>query len=656
MEKFQKNITIGRKIHIPLVSSMLFGFVIVATTAYFSIDKIEQEVYIEEKHSMQNYLEDKLDEKFSVGITNAIMLSKNSVLEEALATKDRNLAFSEVKVFTDDFRKNTKFKNIKIHIHDATLHSFLRAWKPNKFGDDLSTFRKTIVEVKKTKKPLVAIEVGRAGPTVRGIAPMFKDGKYIGSIEFMQGFNSVIKDAKNSINSTGLVLLSKNQESIAKFYNGKNVQRVAGMIVAQKENTINKNLYEELQHRSLDEILKGTKTQHFFVRTFPLRDFKNQIVGYFILAKNLTLVEETVNLSIDSMVTQLIVMSVIDIIVLLALLFIISRVINRPLKHLTNLVKDLASGKGDLTKRLPVESKDELGEVSFYINEFIAKIQELVSNAKVIAHNNNELSSSILNDANQLEGLSKEQLAAVDKSNHLTADAKDDLDISEELANKTSQDVNRMIDVLTNLEEISTDVINMIEEDSQREGELAERINSLAVQTNEIKSILDIIKDIADQTNLLALNAAIEAARAGEHGRGFAVVADEVRKLAEKTQRSIGEIDATVTVVVQNVYEISSEMNDNSAKIHSLTDKTSHMLDILGESKEASEKTSTASMESAEKTVVIGFKIKSLFEVMQETLESTKHTKEIAEKLDSLGKTLESGSNELNSKLGEFRT
>ncbi len=266
--------------------------------------------------------------------------------------------------------------------------------------------------------------------------------------------------------------------------------------------------------------------------------------------------------------------------------------------------------------------------MSFYINAFITKIQELVSNAKVIAQNNNELSSSILNNANQLESLSKEQSAAVDKSNHLTADAKDDLDIFEELANKTSQDVNRMIDVLTNLEEISTDVINMIEDDSQREGELAERINSLAVQTNEIKNILDIIKDIAD----------------------------EVRKLAEKTQRSIGEIDATVTVVVQNVYEISSEMNDNSEKIHSLTDKTSYMLDILGQSKEASQKTSIASVESAEKTVVIGYKIKSLFEIMQETLESTKHTKEIAEKLDALGKTLETGTRELDSKLGEFRT
>jgi len=655
MSVFEKKISIARKIHIPLIGSMVLGFSIVATTAYFSIEKIEKEVYAEEKQMMNNYLQDKLDEKFSVGITNAIMLSKNSVLEDALATKDRSLALDEIKIFTDDFRVNTKFKNIKIHIHDANIHSFLRVWKPKKFGDDLSKFRKTIVKVKETQKPLVAIEVGRAGPTIRGIAPMFQDSKYIGSIEFMQGFNSVIKDAK-AIGSTGLVLLDKNQEDIASFYKKQEAKRIANMLITQNEQTIDKILYEELKGKSLDEIVKGISTQHYFVRSFPLKDFEHKTIAYFVLAKKIDLVEETVNLSIQSMLTQLVVMSVIDIVVLLALLFIVNRVINRPLKHLTTLVKDLAMGKGDLTKRLPVESKDELGEVSFYINEFISKIQKLVVNAKVIAQDNNELSSSILNDAERLETLSKEQLLAVDKSNHLTSDAKEDLDISEELANKTSQDVLKMIDVLTNLEKISTDVINMIEEDSQREGDLAERINSLAVQTNEIKSILDIIKDIADQTNLLALNAAIEAARAGEHGRGFAVVADEVRKLAEKTQRSIGEIDATVTVVVQNVYEISSEMNDSSKKVHSLSDKTSNMLNILEKSKEASQKTSVASMESAKKTVVIGYKIKSLFEVMQETLESTKHTKDIADKLDSLGKTLESGSNELNSKLGEFRT
>ena len=249
-----------------------------------------------------------------------------------------------------------------------------------------------------------------------------------------------------------------------------------------------------------------------------------------------------------------------------------------------------------------------------------------------------------------------DQLEIVNKSNNLTAEAKEDLDISEELANKTAQDVNDSYIVLSNLEEIIKDVTGNISNDSEQENELANRISSLSNQIMEIKNILNIIKDIADQTNLLALNAAIEAARAGEHGRGFAVVADEVRKLAEKTQKSIGEIDSTVMVVVQNVQEISMDMNKNSENIDDLSKKTNKMLDILEHSKKAVSQTIIASKESSTKTVFIGFKIKALFDSMQETLQSAKNTKVTSQELDTLGNELGTSSNSLSAKLNEFKT
>jgi len=656
MEKFRKKSSIGTKIYIALIASMLIGVLIISLSAYVSIGDIREDVYQKETLLLKNYLNNALDEKESVGLTNALMLSQNPIIKEALLENNRDLAYKELQKYEKIFKENTKFKNIKIHIHDAKVHSFLRSWKPQKYGDDLHSFRETIIEVKKTHKPLVAVEVGKAGMTIRGLAPIMQNGTYIGSIEFMQGFNSIIKDAKESVNSSMIVLLASKMEKYATFYKDKKVDRVDGMIVAQRGETIDRNLVKELQGIDIEKLKQGLKTQSYFVRVFPLKDFQKQEVGYVVIAEDLKRVDETIKISVASLITQLVVMALIDIIVLIFLIYIINVTIKKPMTRLKDLVYDLSSGGGDLTKRLPIQQKDEVGEVSFYINEFIALIQELVQETKSIANNNQYLSDAMLDDSVVLDKVSKEQLEVVHRSSELTSEAKNGVITSETLAKKTLQEVEVSYKALLQLEKIIALVIEMISTGSETENELAERIRSLADQTNEIKNVLGIIKDIADQTNLLALNAAIEAARAGEHGRGFAVVADEVRKLAENTQRNVSEIDATVMVVVQNVQEISDDMNKNSDELHRLTDKTDEIVEILERSKEASTMTKEASSESSKNIVDVGDKINALFEVMQETLASTKDTQELARKIEEIGRSLKQSSDNIQQKLGEFKT
>ena len=169
--------------------------------------------------------------------------------------------------------------------------------------------------------------------------------------------------------------------------------------------------------------------------------------------------------------------------------------------------------------------------------------------------------------------------------------------MGEALKNELSSDINDANKSKENIEDISeniqvvqsemADIVNQLQDASSTQNVLADDLTKVSSDTEQVKDVISVIADIADQTNLLALNAAIEAARAGEHGRGFAVVADEVRKLAERTQKSLAEINATINVVIQSISDTSDQMNKNSKNIEKLSEISMDSSDKINEVGEA---------------------------------------------------------------------
>ncbi|MGX3097412.1 methyl-accepting chemotaxis protein [Helicobacter sp. 23-1046] len=234
--------------------------------------------------------------------------------------------------------------------------------------------------------------------------------------------------------------------------------------------------------------------------------------------------------------------------------------------YLKRTSKDADSIKNAKRLEIKREDGDEVQTISDFINVFIAKMQQTIDISGSATREIGKLNSSVSALQTNITKIIQKTNANVEVGGAINTG----LDNNVSLANDSQSKVMQSRDSLEQAAEHLHTLLGELEQAVQNQDELNERLEGLSESITQIKDVSSLVYDVADQTNLLALNAAIEAARAGEHGRGFAVVADEVRKLAEKTQTSLQEIEARINTVVQNLSEIGESIKASTKNFNEL--------------------------------------------------------------------------------------
>ncbi|MBF0377983.1 MAG: methyl-accepting chemotaxis protein [Desulfamplus sp.] len=371
-----------------------------------------------------------------------------------------------------------------------------------------------------------------------------------------------------------------------------------------------------------------------------------------------------------SITSQIIISSFIVVALICTILFCLYIIVTKPIKRTILMIKDIAEGEGDLTKRLRVKHNDEIGELALWFNIFVEKLQALIRNIS----RDTEVVDSSACDLSKISAVMSNGVVVLSERSQTVAAAAEEMSANMTSVAAACEQASANINVVAAAAEEMTNTINEIAGSSEqarqitaeavkRSSDALERVNTLGQAAKDITRVTEVITEISGQTNLLALNATIEAARAGEAGKGFAVVANEIKELARQTANATLEIKEKISNIQTSTHGSVNEISEISQVIGKVNDIVKNIATAIDEQSSATgeiaENISQASIGIQEVNENVAMSSTVSGDIAKDIAEVNRYTAQISNsstQLDASSQNLSELSSKLKSMVGKFKT